>query len=364
MSLKKNDKIIIGFYIFLAISVSFTILYISTTFEDLPKPNWVIEQLKEIEFERTLEIEQEKLFLTITDVKNFPKILPRNFVSVNILETNGNVIVAEEEVQEKGVRITLLVKHSFIPYTEHTMEILDGDAKGTKIHQLFSSEGNSTKLVTTTKVDFKGLLTPFSYLPESNVRHAMDTVVTSFYNYAKGHDSLEKNKIDELYREILLRPADKEGLEHYAQLLENNQIEINEIRLELLNSEEGKHIVKPTELKQIDELEEETKLQIDKLYREILQRPADKEGLESFGTLLELEKLSIEEIEEQIFNSQEALSIRISLPANKLIDDLYMEVNGRHADWETLFYYQPWLGNKTMTLEEIKIDMLKNRDDS
>ena len=361
MPLQKKDKIIIGFYIFLAISFSFAILYISTTFEDLPKPTWVIEQIKELEFERTLEIEQEKLFLAMTDVKNFPKILPRSFVSVNILETSGNMIIAEEEIQEKGIRVKLLVKHSFIPYSEHTMEILDGDAKGTTIHQLFSSEGNSTKLVTTVKVDFKGLLTPFSYLPESNVRHAMDTVVTSFYNYAKGHDSPAKNEIDSLYREILLRPADKEGLEHYAELLENNKMTINEIRIELLNSEEGKYIVKPNELKQINKLKEETKLMIDNLYQKILSRPADKEGLESFGTLLELEKLSLEEIEEQIFNSQEALSIRISLPANKLIDDLYMEVNGRHADWDTLNYYLPLLGNKTMTPEEIKVDMLDNR---
>ncbi|RZD43751.1 MAG: hypothetical protein CXT78_07605, partial [Thaumarchaeota archaeon] len=211
MQLQKKDKIIITFYIFLATSFSFGILYVSTTFEDLPTPKWVIEQLKELKFERTLDIEPEKLFLTMTDVKNFPKILPRNFVSVNILETSKNMIIAEEEIQEKGIRVKLLVKHSFIPYTEHTMEILDGDAKGTTIHQLFSNEGNSTKLTTSTKVDFKGILTPFSYLPESNVHHAMDTVVTSFHNYAKGHDSLAKNKIDDLYREILLRPADKEG---------------------------------------------------------------------------------------------------------------------------------------------------------
>ena len=114
----------------------------------------------------------------------------------------------------------------------------------------------------------------------------------------------------------------------------------------------------------ITELKEESKLQIDNLYKEILQRSADKEGLEHFGTLLELEKLSLEEIEEQLFNSQESLSIRISLPANKLIDDLYMEVNGRHADWDTLNYYVQLLGNKTMTPEEIKIDIMKKRIDS
>ena len=51
-----------------------------------------------------------------------------------------------------------------IPYDEHILEIMDGDAKGTKIHQFFSTDGNFTKLITTVNIDFKGILTPFSYL--------------------------------------------------------------------------------------------------------------------------------------------------------------------------------------------------------
>lgn len=364
MRLKKRDKIIVGFYIFLSISFIVGILYTGTTFDDLPKPNWVIEQLKEIKSEKILDIQQEKLFLTMTDVKNYPKILPRNFVSVNVLETNDNVLVAEEEIIEKGIRATLLVKHVFNPYSEHTIEILDGDAKGTKIHQLFSTEGNYTKLVTTVDVNFQGLLTPFSYLPKSNVYHAMDTVTTSFFNYAQGHDSPEKNQIDQLYREILLRPADKEGLEYFAKLLESDEMGIDDIRNQLLNSEEAKYIVKPNELKQINELQSETKSKIDQLYREILLRPADEMGLKSYGTSLELGRLSLEEIEQSLFNSDEALALRISLPNMKLIDDLYMEVNGKHADLETLHYYRDLLEKHDMSQEEIKLDMQNKHDNS
>jgi len=47
----------------------------------------------------------------------------------------------------------------------------------------------------------------------------------------------------------------------------------------------------------------------------------------------------------------------------KFIDDSYLEINDKHADWETLRYYEALLVNKTMTLEEIKIDMLNNRND-
>ena len=387
MLLKKNDKIIIIFYVLLAISFSSATLYTSTTFEDIPTPTWVIEKLTSLEFERTLEIEQEKLFLTMSDIENFPKVLPKNFVSVNILEINENkelgniVIIAEEEIQEKGMRTKFLVKHTLISSDEHILEIIDGDAKGTKIHLFFSTDGNFTKLITTVDINFKGLLTPFAYLPESNVNHAMNTLVTTFYDYAKGHDTLEKKIIDDLFREILLRPADKQGLEYFSGLLESNQITVDDVRLELSNSDEAKNILRPNELKQIHELREETKMNIDNIYREILQRPYDKQGMEHYGTLLELEKLSIEDIENQLFNSQEALNLRIGSPLYQMIDDVYMEVTGNHADWDVLYYYQNLFTNKTnsdyqcnkinvacdlddsqidLIREYIKVDMLEN----
>jgi len=387
MLLKKNDKIIIIFYVLLAISFSSATLYTSTTFEDLPTPTWVLEKLTSLEFEKTLEIEQEKLFQTMSDIENFPIILPKTFVSVNILEINENkalgniIIIAEEEIQEKGIRTKFLVKHTLIPNDEHILEILDGDAKGTKVHQFFSSDGNFTKLKTTVDVNFKGILSPFSYLPKNNVYHAMDTVVTTFYDYAKGHDTWEKTTIDNLFREILLRPSDKQGLEYFSGLLESNQITIDDIRFELLNSEEAKDIIKPRELKQINELREQTIMNIDNIYREILQRPPDKQGMEHYGTLLELEKLSIEDIEKQLFNSEEALNLRISTPLYQMIDDVHLEITGNHADWDVLFYYNTFFTNKTnsdhqcnsvnvhcdldesqidLIREHIKVDMLEN----
>ena len=368
MLLKKNDKIIIIFYIFLAILFFIGIIHTSSTFEDLPKPDWILPQLTYLEFEKTFEIEQEKLFLTMSDLENFPKILPGNFVSINILEINKNIIIAEEEIQEKGVRAKFLVKHTLIPNTEHILEILDGDAKGTKIHLFFSPVGNFTKLVTTVDVNFKGILTPFSYLPESNVNSAMNTVVTSFYDYAKSHDTLEKKKIDDLYREILLRPSDKLGLEYYSQLLESKQMNISDIRLELLNSEEAKYKIRQNELIEISELHDETKNVINDIYRKILQREADKQGLEHYGTLLQLEKLSIKEIELEIFNSQEALSIRgAHLPVKALINNLYFDVTGKNADSDTLNYYVNLLNKEGLdsieaNSEEIKKIIVDNYD--
>lgn len=72
-----------------------------------------------------------------------------------------------------------------------------------------------------------------------------------------------------------------------------------------------------SERKTIDELDSSTKHVIDDLYRGILNRPADIQGLQNYGTMLENVELTIEEIEEYIYNSEESLSIRLSTHKTK-----------------------------------------------
>lgn len=50
-----------------------------------------------------------------------------------------------------------------------------------------------------------------------------------------------KKILDELYLDILHRHIDKEGLSYYSPLLQNNSITINEIKDNLLNSDERKN---------------------------------------------------------------------------------------------------------------------------
>ena len=50
-------------------------------------------------------------------------------------------------------------------------------------------------------------------------------------------------------------------------------------------------------------------IEIEKIYKEILQRSYDEDGMKHYGTLLELEKLSLDDIEKQLFNSEQALTM-------------------------------------------------------
>ena len=277
LKIQKTDKIIIIFYIFLAISFTIGISYITSTFDTTEHLIEFPQPVTELQITKIVDVNQEEAFLIMTDVKNYPKILPRNIISVNIINQIDNSILAEYEVIEHGIRSKLLVSHTMYPYDKHTVEVMDGDAKGTKLIQDFTvintpvgdiggitnlflqglsqteiaklSECNSpfdecTRIDSQVELNLEGLLSPFSYLPKRNLDHASNTVITSFTNYMEIKTKNEKI-IDDLYREILLRPADTGAFEYWGSLLESEKITKLELRKSILKSEEALSLKKP-----------------------------------------------------------------------------------------------------------------------
>jgi hypothetical protein len=357
MKIQRTDKIIIIFYAFLAISFTVGMFHISSTYifdEEIRMFSFLDTAYGVV---KVVDVNQEEAFLIMTDVKNYPKMLPKNIISVNIINQIDNKILAEYEVVELGIRTKLLVNHMMYPYDKHIVEVMEGDAKGTKLTQDFTTiypvtiippecigiDKNDdlvidaddliscksthtaykeylgdclfldkcTKIDSKIELDLKGLLSPFRYLPEKNLNHAANTVISSFTNNME--IKTENGKIiDDLYREILLRPADKESLEHWGALLDNEDVTVDKIRAEILNSDESKSILLFQEMKTVDELDDETKKIIDDLYREILLRPGNTEAFEYWGSLLEIEKITKAELRKSILKSPEALSLKQS----------------------------------------------------
>ena len=183
-------------------------------------------------------------FETISDIEKYPLILPNNFHSVKILEQKNNELIAEEIISEKGIRTKLIAKHILVPYESHTIEIIDGDAKGTKIIQTFEEIPSGTKISIKLELNVQGVLTPVKFFPQSNVQNAMNTVITSFIQYSQLFESNEAKIIDDLYREILLRPADLYGLQSYVSKLKTGEMTLDEIKLDILNSNEKQSMLK------------------------------------------------------------------------------------------------------------------------
>ncbi|KFM20118.1 hypothetical protein AAA799P11_00189 [Marine Group I thaumarchaeote SCGC AAA799-P11] len=303
----KTGKIKVIVYVVLAILIGSTITYLDiskTDRSDVPDNLYPERKVEKITFINKFDIDKEKIFDSIANVSTYPYVLPNNVISVNILEQSENQIVAEETFIELGIKVTLTVKHTVLPYDQHIIEIIEGDASGTKITLTFEEENNFTKITTDADLDLKGLLSPFGFLPKGNMGSAVNTVLSSFVEYSQRYDN-ESKIIDDLYREILHRPVDLEGLQYFSALLNEGKITVDEIREELKNSDEFKNQLLPDEIMTLDELSENSKKQVNDLYLEILGRDADIEGLQHFGSLIEIGKMTPEELRNALLNSDE-----------------------------------------------------------
>ena len=72
-----------------------------------------------------------------------------------------------------------------------------------------------------------------------------------------------------------------------------------------MESDEKKYLLPPDEIKSLDELSSESKRIVDDLYREILLRPSDPDGLQYFASQLENDTMTIDEIKKILINSIE-----------------------------------------------------------
>ena len=318
--MNKTDKIILIFYIFLASSFGLYVLTYDIGLEESLLEVIVPKKITEFETSRLVDISNTRIFDIMANVENFPNVLPENVVSVNILSKTDNEIIAEEELSEAGIKTKLLVKHTIKPYSEHIIEIIDGDAEGTKITQYFESVDAQTKLTTKVNLNVKGITSLVAFVPEGNLVHAINTVVSHFVEYSK-YDVYEIT-VNSIYQEILDRQADDWALSHFSALLRDGQITEQDLRSTLLDSEERADLEMKNSMiwKTVDELDEETISVISDLYRKILLREADPEGLQHYGSLLE-SGITLDEIKSMFLESDDGKNVYGLIFGDRQLDD-------------------------------------------
>jgi len=367
--MKKNDKYLLVFYALLVIGISMGLLHIDSSLEKPVGPLKVVPNtLSSIIITKIVDIETEKIFHIMADVENYPLVLPKSVFSVNKLEETDSSLLYEMTVHEAGLVATILVRHDLFPYDEQILTVVDGDAEYTVIHQKFQNQGNSTKLITDIDIQLRGILSPVQYLPTQNFSHAMDSVLSEFVNY-----SLEKSKnekiVDDIYRDILKRPADEEAFHYYTLLLGKNEITPEEIKTGLYDSEEynSLHIG----LKSLDQLTDNTRDTIDELYEIVLRRSADKEGMIYFGTLLELEKMTDANIRDELLKSSEFGSLpvetrsldMISENAKEYINFIHHGITGYPADKKILRVFGTFMDSKCNETEWMDMNIAESFKD-
>ena len=358
LKIQKTDKVIIIFYVFLAIAFTIGISYIASTFDTTEHVIKFPEPVTELQITKIVGVNQEKAFLIMTDVKNYPKILPKSIISVNIINQIDNSILAEYEVIEHGIRAKLLANHTLYPYDRHIIEVMDGDAEGTKLIQDFTMpealrECNSpfdecTKIDSRVELNLKGLLSPFSYLPKGNLDHASNTVITSFTTYMEIKTTNEKI-IDDLYREILQRPADTEAFEYWGSLFESEKITNLELRKTILKSQEALALkIYGTEILSVYSIFHEV-YELNGPYNEEVMSPGygtySSTGLNLYDPRIDHDELNKIISEYQYLLKIEGITldeIRLELEQLKengidfFVDDLE-SVNEQYLDWKKCF---------------------------
>ena len=386
--MEKKNKVLISFYIFLATALVVSLSYVNTTFdcnsfytsaqcedpehdpEERPFIQFGLIKLNEIETESEFNVDRKILFNVMANVENYHKILPKNVYAVEIVEEENNVIIAKEVLNEHGLKISVLAKHTLIPYDEHTIEILDGDAKGTKIIQTFTGDEELTKISTKVELKLKGILKPVYFLPRGNVEHAISTVNSSFAEYAKILKLPAVMELDEVYRSILFRPIDKESVEYYLPLLQNGTFTKNEIRDILLETDERKMVELEllTEKEKILMVSENNRILIDDIYRELLLRPVDNSGLAYWGILLQNELITEEEVRKQISESSEGFSVRFYVDSDKVVirenpdqtlREVFLLAIDREPTMEEVEEYRDRYWNKEITTMELYEELIQ-----
>lgn len=181
LELKRKDKWIFVFFVIFGILYISATLYTDSTFENI-SVEW-FSPLKEVEYEKILKIDREKIFLSFTNVKNYPLVLPENVVSVKLIDETVDTLVVEYVLKEGPFETTISAKHIINPYNSQTVEVIAGDAKGTKIIQNFSDDPSGVLVNTKVSLELSGILIPVSFIPKQNFIHALDTIILSFYDY-------------------------------------------------------------------------------------------------------------------------------------------------------------------------------------
>ena len=182
--MNKGDKITVIFYIFLAVSYVFVIAYMDKSFGDIKMARQTNSPITEINLTSQFSVNKTILFNTIADIHDYPVISPSHFTSVKIINQSNNVIFAQENFKEGFFTTTALVKHTMVPYSYHTMEIMDGDAQGTLLNATFAGTEQSSTIITDVKVHVKGKFSLFALFPKSMIEGELEKIINDFANYA------------------------------------------------------------------------------------------------------------------------------------------------------------------------------------
>ena len=216
------------------------------------------------------------------------------------------------------------IKHVIKTYYEYNIKKDKYESQKKLIKNQFSKElSNLFEELLLREIDNKGMKQYIALLMRNEIsieeirkdiiksREYFDRIETGVENIPKQKIQESKERVSNLFIEILHREADKEGLRRYSLSLASGGITEEEIRDEMMKSEE---YYRSIELDANNISEEELKKSekiIEIIYHKFLFRKPDRHGLVRYTLALASGKTTEEEIKNEISNSPEGIDVAL-----------------------------------------------------
>ena len=172
-------------------SLIFVLILISTFALLQFNLNFVAFAEREIIFEKTVNVKQEYLIQTLSDLKKYPKILPNNINSVQLIDGKENQALMN--VGLEGINFDVKTKYTVLPDGNHFIEVLEGDLKGTKLttslERTWGFDGTKeggTIVKMKLSLEISGALSLVTlFASDETILFALDSSLIKFVNHAK-----------------------------------------------------------------------------------------------------------------------------------------------------------------------------------
>ena len=163
---------------------------------------------RQLNYEKTLDIDKESLETVFEDPKILPKIFP-DFVKAVESNTNDDNMIAKIELNLHGFSFYPKVQYSN-PYDgTHTIQVISGDMRGTKINTSFektwSFDGRPNKgTIVNMQLELhqSGLSSVLGIISDQAMLYSVDRFLIDTVNYVKSDNPIDSqvqnhNEIDE-----------------------------------------------------------------------------------------------------------------------------------------------------------------------
>jgi len=140
----------------------------------------------EVEVSRVFRAPREKVFRTITDVENAPRVLPQYFKSIRVLKRDGDLLETDEEVEYGSRKIRQRARHRVIPPDRHEVEVVEGDTAGTRVVETYAEVPEGTKVNIKANIQLGGVAKLLGGLVKGKIEASMKELLDDFAKVVEG----------------------------------------------------------------------------------------------------------------------------------------------------------------------------------